>query len=105
MAYDLVVGKSPKARDAPAIVGEISFDELPHLASLIQHKRCNFLQRISNIFEDQCFSLAEVEAARRELHELLPMRLKPGERAVLHKLLSVLSFASARQQDLFGVAD
>jgi hypothetical protein len=67
MAYDLVVGRSPKARDAPAIVGQISFDDLPHLASLIQRKPCHFLQSTSNIFEDQCFSPAEIEAARSEL--------------------------------------
>jgi hypothetical protein len=57
------------------------------------------------MFEDQTYGPAEIEAARRELHECLAMCLKPGERAVLHKLLSVLSFASARQQRVFGVAD
>jgi hypothetical protein len=63
------------------------------------------LPSIASIFVDMKFLLAEIVTARRELHDLLQMSLKPAERAVLHKQLSVLWFASDQQQDLFSVAD
>ena len=105
MAYDLVVGKSPFIKDAPKIIAGIEFDELPALSALCKRKDSFFLYRICNLFEDQSFSPEDVEQARQHLHPLLFEQLKPNERAMLHKLIAVLSYASAKKQNLFGVTD
>jgi len=106
MAFDLVVGKSNKVKDAPDIVGELDFHELPAFSRLILRVDSFFLHRISNIFEDQSFSLAEIEQALAHLMPLLPLRqLDQDERGLLHKLIAVLSYAKWKQQPLYGVAD
>ena len=105
MAYDLVVGKSSKAKDAPDIVGGIEFHELSAISALTKRIDSFFLNRVCNLFEDQDFSLEEIEQAREHLHPLLIEQLKPEEKAMLHKLLAVLSYASAKKQPLFGIAD
>ena len=97
--------KSSKIKDAPDIVGGIEFNELPAIAALAQKIDSFFLNRVSNLFEDQAFTVEEVEQAREHLHPLLMEQLKPEEKAMLHKLLAALSYASAKKQPLFGIAD
>ena len=105
MAFDLMVGKGSKVKDSPDIVGSIEFDELPSLSRLIKRLDSGFLHRVSNLFEDQVFSVADVTGALDELLPLLTQSLEADERAMLHKLIAVLAFAQARRQNLHGIAD
>lgn len=105
MAYDLVVGKSFKLKDAPDIVGSITFDEVKIINSLAKKVDSQFLAKISNTFIDASFTSAEIKQAINELNPLLLLILTPDDRAMLHQLLAVLGYAHANQQCLFGVAD
>ena len=105
MAFDLMVGTGWRVKDQPSMVGTIEFDELPHLSRLLKRQDCFFLHRISNLFEDQQFSVAEIAQALDQLLPLLTRPMPEAERAMLHKLIAVLAFAQSRRQPLFGVAD
>lgn len=105
MAYDLVVGRGSKVKDAPDIVGGIDFAELPAISRLLERIDSSLLHRISNLFEDQEFSVSEIELALTEFLPLLTLDLHPDERAFLQKLISVLSYAKWKQLGLYGIAD
>lgn len=105
MAYDLVVGRGSKVKDSPDIVGGIEFAELPAISRLLERIDSSLLQRISNLFEDQAFSVAEIEQALPQLLPLLILDLHPDERAFLQKLISVLSYAKWKDLGLYGIAD
>lgn len=105
MAFDLMVGKSNKVKDSPDVVGGIDFDDLPAISRLLQRVDSFFLHRVSNIFEDQAFSVEEIEQALNHLLPLLTQQCKQDEQAMLHKLISVLTYAKSKQQSLYGVAD
>lgn len=105
MAFDLMVGTGYKLKDKPTIVGAIEFDELPQISRLLLRVDSFFLHRISNVFEDQSFSVQEVTQALQHLLPLLSQPMPEAERAMLHKLIAALAFAQDRQQTLFGVAD
>ncbi|WP_444909070.1 hypothetical protein [Microbulbifer sp. TRSA005] len=105
MAYDLVVGISKFVKDNPVIVGGIEFDEYPHICSLLKRSDNFFLARISNLFEDQSFSVEELNQAQESLGELLVVDLPDSERDILYKLLAVIGYALNKGQMLHGVAD
>lgn len=105
MAFDLMVGTGFRVKDRPSIIGAIEFDELPEISRLLKRVDSFFLHRISNLFEDQQFSVDEVAQALAQLLPLLTEAMPDAERAMLHKLIAVLAFAQQRQQTLFGVAD
>jgi hypothetical protein len=105
MAFDLVVGKSSKVKDSPVIVGSIDFQDLPAISRLLKRVDSFFLNRVSNLFEDQAFSTEEVDQALAHLLPLLTSPLQPDEQALLHKFISVLAYARDKQQSLYGVAD
>lgn len=105
MAFDLVVGTGFRVKDRPSIIGAIEFDELPEISRLLKRVDSFFLHRISNVFDDQQFSVDEVAQALAQLLPLLTEAMSEAERAMLHKLIAVLAFAQQRQQTLFGVAD
>jgi hypothetical protein len=105
MAYDLVVGRGSKVKDAAHIVGGIEFGELPAILRLLERVDSSFVRRISNLFEDQAFSVAEIEQVLPQLLPLLTLNLRPDEEALLHKLISVLSCAKWKQLGLYGIAD
>lgn len=105
MAFDLMVGTGFRIKDRPDIVGTIDFDELPQVSRLLKRVDSFFLHRVSNLFEDQQFSVDEVAQALSHLLPLLTESMPDAERAMLHKLIAVLSFAQLRQQSLLGVAD
>ena len=105
MAFDLMVGTGFRVKDRPSIIGAIEFDELPQISRLIKRVDSFFLHRISNLFEDQQFSVDEVAQALAQLLPLLTEAMPDAERAMLHKLIAVLAFTQQRQQTLFGVAD
>ena len=105
MAFDLMVGTGFRVKDHPSIVGAIEFDELPEFSRLLKRSDSFFLHRISNLFNDQQFSLAEVDQALGDLLPLLTQAMPDAERALLHKLIAVLAFAQRQQLPLFGVAD
>ncbi|MBX9299417.1 hypothetical protein K5M33_05605 [Chromobacterium vaccinii] len=105
MAYDLLVGQGSKVEDAPDIVGGIEFAELPAISRLLKRVDSPLLQRISNLFEDQAFSVSKIEQALPQLLPLLTVDLQPDERAFLQKLISVLTYAKWKQQSLYGIAD
>ncbi|NHZ33723.1 hypothetical protein [Massilia rubra] len=105
MAYDLVAGPGSEHGEAPDDATSIDLHDLPALARLLRRGHCDFLERISHLAQDQAFDLRQVDAA---LDCLLPLRhasLHPDERALLHKLIGVLSFASRTQQGLYGICD
>lgn len=105
MAYDFVVGKSDKVKDSPDVVGKVEFNELTEIVRLMKRVDSRFLHGISNLFDDAIFTPDEVNQAICELHPLLLEKLGQAERTMLHKLLAVLSYASSKKQNLFGVAD
>lgn len=85
MAFDLVVGESNKVKDEPDVVGCIEFHELQTLSRLLLRVDSFFLHRVSNIFEDQTFSIEEIDQALEHLLPLLPQRCKADETVMLHK--------------------
>ena len=105
MAFDLMVGTGWRAKDQPSIVGAIEFDELWQISALLKRVDSFFLHRISNLFDDQQFSVDEVVQALSHLLPLLTEAMPDAVRAMLHKLIAVLAFAQQRNQTLFGVAD
>lgn len=105
MAYDFVVGKSPYKKDCPTVVGGIEFEEYPYICALLKRTDNFFLTRISNLFNDQSFSLEELEAAQASLSDLLVEKLTDNERNLLHKLIAVICYALCKRQQLHGVAD
>ena len=104
MAYDLVVGKSNLVRDNPTIVGGIEFDEFTAIYSIGKKVDCLFLNQLTP-FEDRSFSIKELQQANEVLFSLLPLDLNNNEREMLHKLISVVSFAINKNEELHGVAD
>ncbi len=122
MAYDLMAGdrsirRKDRGRDAkssqrgtqvmdlPQCVAQLRFEDLPALSRLQQYCDSNFLHRISCLFEDQAFSLQEVETAQAQLLPLMLQDLPADARSILHTLLAALSFARWRGTGLYGVAD
>ncbi|WP_374355668.1 hypothetical protein [Chitinimonas sp.] len=105
MAFDLIVGVGGKTGGAHEVVACIDYHELPALLCLVKRIDSFFLQRISNLFEDQVFSPEEVEQA---LSHLLPLLVEPGgagEQALLHKLIAALAYAKHKRLSLIGMAD
>lgn len=105
MAYDLMVGKGIRAKEAPIIVASIEFDELPIICALLKKQDHFFLNRMTNLFEDQSFSVEELQQAKTHLLALLPLSLECSQKALLHKFISVVCYAVDKDQPLFGVAD
>lgn len=105
MSYTLVVGKSAQHKDNPAIVGQIQLDELTTISRLLKRQDTAFLHKISTFFDDQHFTLPEIQQAQKQLLPLLTVDLSAAELAMLHKLLAVLSYATDKQQPLFGIAN
>ncbi|MDR2214062.1 MAG: hypothetical protein LBE21_10625 [Pseudomonadales bacterium] len=105
MAFDFVVGKSNKAKDSPDVVGSIDFRELPALGRLCKRIDSPFLQKIHGFFDDQEFSLKEVEQTLSQLLPFLTEELPQDQQDLLHKLIAVLAYAERKQYSLYGVAD
>lgn len=105
MAYDLLVGKGKRAKDGGEFVGSIELDELPAISRLLKRQDSFFVHRISTFFEDQAFSLEEIDQAQAQLLPLMLLKLGDDERAMLHKLIAVLTFAQSKQLGLYGIAD
>jgi hypothetical protein len=70
-------------------------------------KRCDttFLAAVSAYMTDAEFVHQEIPQALTELHDLLPLDLPEPERAILHKLIAILSYASEKKLTLFGVSN
>ncbi|APF86038.1 MULTISPECIES: hypothetical protein [Ralstonia solanacearum species complex] len=105
MSYDLVIGIGNKVKNNPVVIGKIEYDELPMVSSLVKRQDSFFLTRISNLFEDESFSVDELREAQSHLFELMLTDLKPQERQLLHKLIAVVAYALSLQLPLHGVAD
>ena len=105
MAYDLVVGKSNKVKDAPAIVGSIEFEEYATICSLLKKTKIDLLVKISNLFEDSKFEIEELQRANLDLLTLLPKDLSVNERNLVHKLIAVVGYSLMAKEPLFGVSD
>jgi len=82
---------------------EIEYDEEPTLRSLVKRQDSFFLNRITNLFEDQSTSLEELREAQAHSFELMLSDLMPQERQLLYKFLAVVAYILSRQ--LHGVAD
>lgn len=105
MAYDLLVGKGKRAKEGREFAGSIEFDELPAISRLLKRRDSSFLYRVSTFFEDQTFSLEEIAQAQAQLLPLMLLKLGDDERAMLHKLIAVLTYAQSKQLGLYGIAD
>ena len=105
MAYDLMTGSGIRVKDNPTIIAGIEFDEYPVICSLLKKTDSQFLNLISNLFEDQKFSREQLLTAHKQLLEMMPMELEAKERNLLYKLVSVVSYALVKEEALFGVAD
>jgi hypothetical protein len=105
MAYEFLVGTSRKSSSSYRWVASLEFDELPAVSRLMKRIESTFLQRVSNLFDDQVFSVDEVRDALAELLPLMENELHTEERILLHKILAVLGYANWKQQCLFGAAD
>lgn len=109
MAYDLQVGPDRSSRAGRNArrhhVASVDFDELPAACRLMKRTDSTFLHHVSNLFEDQAFSVDEVRRALEELLPLLEQDLHPDERLFLHKIVAALAYAQWKQLWLFGMAD
>ena len=70
MSYDLVIGIGNKVKNNPVVIGKIEYDELPMVSSLVKRQDSFFLTRISNLFEDESFSVDELREGLGNLREL-----------------------------------
>jgi hypothetical protein len=60
---------------------------------------------MTNLFEDQHFTVEQLQQAQTQLLQLLLFELKETERLLLHKLIAVVCFAIDKNEQLFGLAD
>ena len=105
MSYDFVVDFSNKVKQDPVVISSIDYSECVEICALLKYKDSFFLSRISDLFQDQSFSVEELIQAQSYLLALLPIELSLKERALLHKLIAVVTYALNVQQPLHGVAD
>ena len=105
MAYDFVVDFGNAVNQNPIVIGRIDYSECLEICALLVHKDSFFLNRISDLFSDQSFSVEELMQAQSHLLSLLPIELSPKERILLHKLIAVVTYALSIQQPLYGVTD
>ena len=71
----------------PVVIGSIDYSECVEICALLKYKDSCFLSRISDLFQDQSFSVEELIQAQSYLLALLPIELSSKERALLHKLI------------------
>lgn len=105
MAFDLVVGKTPLVRDQPTIVGALDHAELPALGALHKRSASWVFAEFMNLYQDQRWDPERLADGRAQLLALLPEPLAEPERALVHKLIAVMTYALERGLPLFGVAD
>jgi hypothetical protein len=105
MAFDLVIGKSALVRDKPVIFGSIHHDDYISIVRLDKEHPNWFLNRMSNIFDDQHFESEELTQAAAILDELILKTRGGKDSQVLHKLSAAVSMALRRGHPLLGVAD
>ena len=105
MAYDFVVDFGNHAKQSPIVIGSIDYGECLEICALLNYRDSFFLSRISDLFQDQSFSVEELIQAQSHLLTLLPIELSPKERILLHKLIAVVTYALSVQQPLHGIAD
>jgi hypothetical protein len=105
VAYDLIAGNGRTFRHNPVVVGSITFDEIKTVMALRKRSDTAFLAAISAYMSDAEFTPEDILQAQTELLDLLPLELPAPERALLHKLIAVLSYASEKKLRLFGVSD
>lgn len=105
MAYDFIVRESNNARSSGDVIGCVEYHDAPIFARLMKRVGSSFLNRISDIYADQAFSVEEVKQALGQLLPLMLLDLPSDERAFLHKLIAVLSYSDWRQEGLYGVGD
>ena len=105
MAFDLVIGKSALVRDNPVIFGSIEHEDHVSITRLDKEHPNWFLNRMSNIFDDQRFGADELTQAAAILDDLILKTRGSKDSHILHKLSAAVSMALRRHQHLFGIAD
>ena len=105
MAYDFVVDIGNSAKSDPIVIGSVDYDECLEIGALLNYKDSFFLNRISDLFQDQSFSVEELIQAQSHLLALLPIELSLRERILLHKLIAIVTYALSVQRSLHGVSD
>ncbi|MDK2126925.1 hypothetical protein, partial [Parachitinimonas caeni] len=88
-------------------IGAIEYADFDVLTRLHERIDCFFLKRLDDPYRDESFSPYEISQALAQLLPLLPGSLpwNERERAFLHKLIAVLSFAQQSGKNLLAVAD
>ena len=64
MSYDFVVDFSNKVKQDPVVIGSIDYSECVEIYALLKYKDSFFLSRISDLFQDQSFSVEELIQAQ-----------------------------------------
>ena len=105
MAYDLLIGTSPLAKDSPAMAGVIEFDELTPLNRISKSHRCWLFDRLLNFFEDQSFTIAEMCEAVDILDSTILAEQGVEERRILYKVSAIFSMALRKNLPVHGVSD
>ncbi len=106
MAYDLFVGDSPKHKNENQFVGNIEYEEHPAVLKLLKRKDHFFLNRLANIYEDQCFGQQELHEAQDLLHEMMLVKdLSKAEKMMVYKLIAFISYGLKVGMPLYGIAD
>ena len=85
MSYDSVVDFSNKVKQDPVVIGSIDYSECVEICALLKYEDSFFLSRISDLFQDQLFSVEELIQAQSYLLALLPIELSSKEHALLHR--------------------
>lgn len=83
----------------------MEFGEQTLLQKVYKYNPNWFIGRISNQFEDESFSLSELEEAATIVDDLIIKIEDSPEREVLYKLGAIVSMALRKQQPLHGVSD
>lgn len=105
MGYDLAIVKGKFIKDNPIIFGAINEEQYESIWRLAKHHPNWFLERISDVFEDQRFGTEELEQAAGLIDDLiLEVTTKP-ELQLLYKLSAAISMALRMNETLFGIAD
>src|SRR5690242_17466619 len=105
MSYDLLIGTSPLVKDAPAIAGAITFEELAPLTRISRRHRSWLFDRLLNHFEDQSFTLPELREAVDILDAAILAEQDEEERRILYKISAIFSMALRKNLPVHGVAD
>lgn len=100
MAYDFVLEK-----DWSKFVEAIEFSEEEALYKLSKYNS-SFIQKIQTYYyANAVYGIGEMVNYRKELINLFDKNLEKNEKALLYKLIAILSYAIENNESLTGLGD